>query len=706
MEKIKEAILLNTGKTRSLSAIKKKSKELIKIKEGRADKPAKKVNVWTKEETNLLLIKYEEAEGPNITSRINNIILYFPGRSQKALMTRLRDGFPEIYYKKAKVSDIIQTSINQEGENANLNVSIISQSDVSQQINNTYTQSEVLTQTSQSIENNNNSHNNATLKESPPTTNLEISKAIEKNFETIYARALKQIQKPRIKRINTNRFDYQQIVDKIDFLLQQKVYKINNSKQNISCLRLHIKTAIYTAGFLLSKMSNKVEHSKLPNYIYTRNKIIKMKKRIQIAKNLKSWDKTKKFDSKLKEMSIKMKKLKMTPTDYIKINHEKIEALKVQEQYQRAKAETQGIKYKFLDKPALRTITPSDKNNRKLPEINKTAELYKNLYSKNLEEDRKDSPIFNKWINKISKCKKSTLIDEHHNNQDIEKIIEEVIKRSSPWKATGYDGIPNAFYKTFNTAKKLLIKFILDTLNNNYCLQENDVRAKIILLYKKGDADDPVNYRPIALLNSDYKLLTATISKYFTINLPTWMISKEQLARQDIWGIIHGLLWDKGCTQAARLSRCKNYSLWYDFTKAYDSVSHKRIRKLLGALPVNKGIINTIKASINKWSVVIDLGKTKTSPIYVRRGIYQGDSLSPLLFILITAGIIDHINKLSKGKQEITAFMDDIKIHVPSKSAAEITTKEVATAAEEIGLKLNIKKCGFYNHINIQNSFS
>ena len=73
LEKIKNDIEVSTGKIRSLAAIKKKSIELIKIREGRTDAPAKKIKIWTQHETNLLLIKYEEGEGPNITSRINNI---------------------------------------------------------------------------------------------------------------------------------------------------------------------------------------------------------------------------------------------------------------------------------------------------------------------------------------------------------------------------------------------------------------------------------------------------------------------------------------------------------------------------------------------------------------------------------------------------------------------------------------------------------
>ena len=143
---------------------------------------------------------------------------------------------------------------------------------MSQQINNSYTESEVLTEINQTVDDNNNNsdcQNNAILTEPPPSTNLEISKTMEKNFDNIYARVLKQNQKPRIKRINTARFDYQLIVDKVDFLLKSKIYSIKNSRRtNISCLRKQIKTEIYTAGYMLSKESNKTTHSKPPNYIY------------------------------------------------------------------------------------------------------------------------------------------------------------------------------------------------------------------------------------------------------------------------------------------------------------------------------------------------------------------------------------------------------------------------------------------------------
>lgn len=73
------------------------------------------------------------------------------------------------------------------------------------------------------------------------------------------------------------------------------------------------------------------------------------------------------------------------------------------------------------------------------------------------------------------------------------------------------------------------------------------------LIYKNGEESDPANYRPITILNSDYKILTSAIAKVMTEKLPEWMIPKPQLARNGVWGTVYGLLWDKSCAQAAKL---------------------------------------------------------------------------------------------------------------------------------------------------------
>ena len=74
------------------------------------------------------------------------------------------------------------------------------------------------------------------------------------------------------------------------------------------------------------------------------------------------------------------------------------------------------------------------------------------------------------------------------------------------------------------------------------------------------------------------------------------------------------------------------------------------------------------------------------------------------MFIL-TSAYITHsvlndpeITRAARGRQEIAAFMDDIKTHAPTKAVAEAINQKVENAAKEVGLQLNIQKCGIYNH--------
>ena len=144
------------------------------------------------------------------------------------------------------------------------------------------------------------------------------------------------------------------------------------------------------------------------------------------------------------------------------------------------------------------------------------------------------------------------------------------------------------------------------------------------------------------------------------------MIPEKQLTRKGEWGTLHKLFCDKSCTLSARLSRRQNYST-FDFKKAYDSISHTQLKLAVKALPVHNEVTITIILSINVHEVIFASGKERTQPIRVKGGIYQGDSLSPLVFILVSECINEAVNTYEeiihvlRGRQEIAVFMDDIK---------------------------------------------
>lgn len=78
---------------RSVAAIKKKS---IEIRNGPPDRP--KTAKWSEEEKHRLARAYKQRPEKLSTARIRAILEDFPGRSQKAIATKLREKFPAIYY--------------------------------------------------------------------------------------------------------------------------------------------------------------------------------------------------------------------------------------------------------------------------------------------------------------------------------------------------------------------------------------------------------------------------------------------------------------------------------------------------------------------------------------------------------------------------------------------------------------------------------
>ncbi len=112
--------------------------------------------------------------------------------------------------------------------------------------------------------------------------------------------------------------------------------------------------------------------------------------------------------------------------------------------------------------------------------------------------------------------------------------IKHALTTSPNGKATGMNGIPTDLYKEINNRHKKKEKWtnqaltyvveLLKAAFNN--IEINSIQTPHILdgwlcpLYKKKDHCEIPNYRPITILNTEYKILTTVIMNKLSHNCP------------------------------------------------------------------------------------------------------------------------------------------------------------------------------------------
>ena len=73
---------------------------------------------------------------------------------------------------------------------------------------------------------------------------------------------------------------------------------------------------------------------------------------------------------------------------------------------------------------------------------------------------------------------------------------------------------------------------------------------------------------------------------------------------------------------------------WIDYKKAYDMVPQSWIINCLKMYKISHETINFIEKTMKNWRVELTAGGKSLTEAKIQRGIFQGDALSPLLFII------------------------------------------------------------------------
>ena len=137
--------------------------------------------------------------------------------------------------------------------------------------------------------------------------------------------------------------------------------------------------------------------------------------------------------------------------------------------------------------------------------------------------------------------------------------------------------------------------------------------------------------------------------------------SRKKGCRRKSRGMMNGLLFiDKIIMREVKM-RKRNLSMaWIDYKKAYDMVPHPWIIDCLETVRLNEKIRRLLAESMKSWQVELTSGEENLGVVDIRRGIFQGDSLSPLLFVVLRDAAPGYHFASNAQKVNHLLFMDDL----------------------------------------------
>ena len=125
------------------------------------------------------------------------------------------------------------------------------------------------------------------------------------------------------------------------------------------------------------------------------------------------------------------------------------------------------------------------------------------------------------------------------------------------------------------------------------------------------------------------------------------------------------------------------------------------IIECLDLVGVAENITSFLVNSMETWKVMLCSGNSELGEIEIKQGIFQGDSLSPLVFVLalILLSLILRKAKtayeFSESKEKINhlLFMDDLKLYSRNEKGLDSLVQTVHAFSEDIGMEFGIEKC-------------
>ena len=281
-----------------------------------------------------------------------------------------------------------------------------------------------------------------------------------------------------------------------------------------------------------------------------------------------------------------------------------------------------------------------------------------------------------------------------------EHIYQDCLGRLPGRKAPGPDGVPNEVLKNLPPEFHEAVHGLFQLMWKYECTPPQWKDDNTILLYKKGDPSVIQNHRPIGLKRTIYKLWTATVTRVLTEYIDEHaLIGEAQAGFRTGRSTTHQLQRLRLALEDAKLTKSDIQVLYVDFTDAFGSVDHARLHCIMESMGIPEDAVGIIKDLYQGASIVVKTPKGDTQPIPIEgRGTIQGDTLSPLLFIIYMEPLLRWLQegrksyKMKTSHEEVgpLAYADDLSVVTEDPQDAISQAHKIETYCDWAGIGVNV----------------
>ncbi|KAL1447535.1 hypothetical protein WDU94_013872, partial [Cyamophila willieti] len=297
---------------------------------------------------------------------------------------------------------------------------------------------------------------------------------------------------------------------------------------------------------------------------------------------------------------------------------------------------------------------------------------------------------------------------------EIDKAIGQLKNKKSP----GIDGITAELIKGARNTSIGLLHELFKRIWEEKCVPADWRDATVVPIFKKGNKAKCDNYRGISLLSIPGKILSRVLYNRLNPFLEQYL-EETQSGFRPSRSTVDMIFSSRQIIEKTLEQNTQMGVAFVDISKAFDSVNREALFTIMAQLNCPPTVLAILKSLHDQTQASIRLEGDLTAPFQVKSGVRQGCVLAPLLFIVYMQTIMNktkHINRtgieiqfrsdsdmfskrslLSKTKTRLALitdllYADDCALVAKTAGELQILLDAFVTAAEELGLKANVKK--------------